>query len=369
MKVKGYVPVVPISLESKYNNSTTPLSGGGTFTGQKELNPLPSAMASCFSDTDGTLFFDFSINGVDWRTFPSGGFDVTGGIHEFHVAVKGPRWFRCRFVNGSSAQSTFQLSIFFGSFEKPNAPLNQPLGLDADAILTRSTFPWLDLSRGLVSGMQGIKKFGGATVTTAFTPICGGGAYQMPTAAQSLELVSDASTDAQNGAGAREITIVGLDALWNEQTVTVSTHATDGTIAVAVSGTWLRVYRAFVSESGTYATFAAGSQSHDGEITIRGSGGGVTWARIPVDNSFHLGQSLIGGYTIPTGKSGYAWLNDISVEAGKTVTAGFFVRDNADDVTTPYGGLRVQKLLRGLTSGTPFNISGGQTPLGKYTGW
>jgi hypothetical protein len=87
----------------------------------------------------GTLYFDFSVDGVNWRTFPSQGFSVAASAHEFHVAVKGPRYFRARFVNGSvGTQTILQIFTYFGTFRQGNIPLNQSMNSDADAIVTRS---------------------------------------------------------------------------------------------------------------------------------------------------------------------------------------------------------------------------------------
>jgi len=124
--------------QSTGNTTTTPLSSGATFTGTAETNNHPDVMVSCFSDTDGTLYFDFSVNGTDWRTFPPAGFQVSANIHEFHTAVKGPRQFRVRFVNSATGQSTFQLYAYYGHFRQGNAPINFSIGEDADALIVKS---------------------------------------------------------------------------------------------------------------------------------------------------------------------------------------------------------------------------------------
>jgi hypothetical protein len=129
----------PLDTATPAGNSTvTPLGVSGTFTGTTELNVYPDVMCSCYADVAGTLYFDFSVNGSDWRTFPPVGFSVAAGIHEFHIAVKGPRYFRVRYVNGSIAQTTFQLYTYYGTFRQPNAPINFTIGDDADAIVTKS---------------------------------------------------------------------------------------------------------------------------------------------------------------------------------------------------------------------------------------
>lgn len=361
--------VLPQAVDKDLNNSTTTtLASGATYTGTKTLNAYPDVMVSCFSDTDGTLYFDFSIDGNNWRTFPTSGFIVKSNIHEFHTAVKGQRYFRTRFVNSATTQGTFQLATYYGTYRPPNTPLNQSLALDADAILVRPTYPWLDISRGLVTGMQTIEKFGyNANIGTGFTPVCSAGVYRTPTSAVSLELLSSAAADAQNGVGARTITIEGLDANWEFQSVTTSTNATNGTTATAISGTWLRVFRAWVASSGTYATQSSGS--HVGTITIRVAGGGATWANIPLVNSFPVGQSLIGAYTVPLGYTGYIFLKEVTADTGKTIDAAYFIRENADDVTTPYTGtMRVKSLKSGLSGGSGFSTGENRVPLGPFIG-
>ena len=52
------------------------LAADATFTGEWEKNDYPDVMVSCFSDTAGTLYFDFSVDGTNARTFPSSGFAV-----------------------------------------------------------------------------------------------------------------------------------------------------------------------------------------------------------------------------------------------------------------------------------------------------
>lgn len=120
------------------NSSTTALSSEATFTGAWEQNSRPGVMVSCQTDNGGTLYFDFSVNGSDANTFPVSGFTLSSGIHEFHTAVKGARYFRVRLVNDSGAQSYLRLYTYYGQFRQGNAPLNQPIGSDSDAITVKA---------------------------------------------------------------------------------------------------------------------------------------------------------------------------------------------------------------------------------------
>ena len=138
------------------------VSGSGTKATDWEQNDMPEVLVSCSASGNGTLFFDFSNDDgtTVTSTFPSSGFKVTGGIHEFHKAIKGPRAFKLRFVDTSGAENTVSVSTWYGIFGNLNAPLNQSLGADADATVVRSLPPVIDLSTGALGGIESKDKFG-----------------------------------------------------------------------------------------------------------------------------------------------------------------------------------------------------------------
>lgn len=358
--------VTETAYSSTANSSTAPLGIGGTFTGEWELNGQPDLMIFCLTDQVATLTIQLSVDGETVESTLA--FNVLANTVSFHTLVKGPRYYRCVLQNTSgSPQTSLALQSAFGMFRQPSAPLNKSVALDSDSILVRPTYTWMDISRGLMTGISVVKKFGrNSAIGTSYTPITASSQYQTPTSPVSLEFVSNAAGDALNGVGMHQLTIIGLDANWAEQTVVMAAHATNGTTPVAITGTWLRVYRAFVSSSGTYGTSAAGS--HVGTITIRVAGAGATWANIVLDNSFPLGQTLIGAYTVPIGYTGYVFFNRLAINTGKTVSVAFFQRQLANDVTTPYSAIRVQSLAVGLTGGSIFTESGSLAPFGPYVG-
>ena len=362
------------AVQSENNTSVTPLSGGATYTGIAEKSDYPEVAVSCKTDAAGTLYFDFSNDGTNWDTFPSSGFAVSAGIHEFHTAVKLPRWFRARLVNGSTAQTYLRLYTYFGkNFRAPNAPLNQALGLDADAILVRPTFPWLDISRGLVSGVTSIKKFGRTTVSTSYTPLCyggignTGGIYNTPQSGSATTLRIKAGGNANDtaaGSGAREITLQGLDENWSEVSETLATAGASASSATTT--TFTRLFRAFVSASGTYATASAGSQA--AEITIENGSGGTDWAFIPYPTSaFPESQSSIGAYSVPTGYTAYVFLDNVTIDSGKTADVIFFHRGGADETAAPYTAMRSKSILTGLSVGST-DLTGRNIPFGPFVG-
>jgi hypothetical protein len=363
----SYVSDSGYGIDSTANNSTTPLGIAGTFTGTAEENPYPDVMISCYSDVSGTLFIEFSVNGTDWRTFPAAGYEVAAGIHEFHTAVKGPRFFRARYVNGGTAQSVLQLYTYYGVFRQPTSPLNQPYALDSDAVITRSTFTWLDVARGLVSGILPIKKFGrNASVGTSFVPIALGGIYNTPqsTSATALRIKAGGNAnDTAAGSGARSIVLEGLDENFNAITETVATAgaaASSPTVA-----TFTRLYRIKVGGSGTYSTSAAGS--HSGQIVIENAAGGTDWGTIGA-TSFPKARSEIAAYTVPAGKTGYVKLRNVSVDSGKTIDLIFFSRANADQLAAPYSPMEAQSVVSGVSGGSIEEFGEVDIPFGPYVG-
>lgn len=360
----GYVGDAGFGIQSPLTGGNSTVTATTSFTGTAEQNPFPDVMVSCFSDVAGTLFFDFSVNGTDWRTFPSAGFAVSASIHEFHTAVKGPRYFRLRWTS-SSTPTTLQIYAYYGTYRQPNAPLNQALGLDSDAILTRTTPAWLDVGRSLFSGITEIKKFGrNSSVGTSFAPIAVGGVYQTPQSGSATTLRVKSGGNANDdaaGSGAREITLVGLDEGFNDATETLATAGASA--SSATSTTFTRLHRAFVSSSGSYATASAGS--HSANIVIENSSGGTDWVTIDATD-FPKSQSEIGVYSVAAGYTAYVFLKKITVDTNKTTDLVFFWRGGADETAAPYTAMRAQSVIIGLKDN--FNFTDSEAALGPYVG-
>ena len=219
----------------------------------------------------------------------------------------------------------------------------------------------MEVALGNVSGQVIVQKFGqNAAVGTTFEPITKAGVYQTPTAATALEVVSSDANDTSAGTGAQQVTIVGLDSSWNEVSQTISMN---GTTAVAVPTSLVRVYRWYVSRSGTYATATAGS--HVGTLTLRVASAGATWSTIDASAGFPEGQSEIGVYTVPDGKTGYILQGDVEVESTKAVDLILFQRPGADDVTTPFSAMRLVHRLPGIADRATIAP---RTALGPFVG-
>lgn len=249
-------------LQSTVNTTTAALGGSATYTGQYEQNTQPEVCVSCISDVAGTLYFDFSPDGVNTNTFPVAGFPVAAGIHEFHAVVKAGRYFRIRYINGSGAQSYLRLYTYYGLFRQPNAPLNSTLAQDSDAIVVRTVDTILDISAGRFAGFTAVHKFGHAPsgVQTSVTDIWSRAdatptqqIWVAPTQARIHAIASSSDVDGKTGAptsaGARTVRITGLiswAAAESSETVTL-----DGTTAVNTVSSYVIIHRMKVLTAGT----------------------------------------------------------------------------------------------------------------------
>lgn len=221
---------------------------------------------------------------------------------------------------------------------------------------------YLKVVQGLVPGYSVVHKFGrNADVGTSLEPITASGVYQTPTSATSLEIVSSNTNDTTGESGAQKVLIQGLDANFSLSTEEVTMN---GTTAVDLSKQYTRIFRAYVSQTGTYATQTAGS--HAGTLTIREDGGGSEWARIDLQNSFPGGQTEIGCYTIPAGYTAYVLDQDVFVDANQSGSVIFFQRPNADDVSAPYtGAMRIIDEWIGISGSATRSP---KTPRGPFVG-
>lgn len=134
----------------------------------------------------------------------------------------------------------------------------------------------------------------------------GGGTYTFDTTAQSLEILSSSANDDGDpaGTGARTMTVIGLDANYVAKTEVVTLN---GTNAVALTGTWIRVHRCSVTTTGNL-------EVNEGTITIRIAGAGATRLVVGPGN----GQTLMAIYTIQAGKTGYLYHYYVTANSSPT---------------------------------------------------
>jgi len=196
----------------------------------------------------------------------------------------------------------------------------------------------LDISRGLASGCRVIYCFGRNTAIGAtFTPITRSGFYRTPQVSGATALRVKAGgneNDTAAGTGARAVRLVGLNANGDLISETIATAGASA--SAATSKTFIRLLDATVSASGTYATQSA--PSHSGNIVIENAAGGDDWALIS-DGSFPRGDTEIGVYTTPRGRSGYVHHIRLSCDTDKKANIVFFKRSGILETQAPYSGM------------------------------
>ena len=217
--------------------------------------------------------------------------------------------------------------------------LSALLAADIDVNITNSTEDYFKrVSAGEIAGQSYVHKFGkNEDVAATFEPLSIGAFYQTPQPASATVLRVKAGNIADidtTGTGARKITIQGLDETGALVSETLSTNGTSAGTAGTV--TFMRVFRGYVSESGTYA--GDGSDSMAATVIIETSAG-VVWLTLHKPD-VGRGQSQIGLYTIPLGYTAYVYSYLLTTDSNKAVDFLFFKRESILDSAAPYQARR-----------------------------
>ena len=109
---------------------------------------------------------------------------------------------------------------------------------------------------------------------------------------------------------------------------------------------FVRVFRAWVATSGTYAVTS--SPSHVAAVTVENAAGSADWITIPSE-SLGIGQSEVAAYTVPAGKSAWITSYNITVDATKASDVHLFKRESILDTAAPYQAAREIVRHIGLT--------------------
>jgi len=190
---------------------------------------------------------------------------------------------------------------------------------------------------GLVPGYEIMHKFGKhEDVGATYEPLAIHGVYQtvQPANATTLRVKAGNVNDDAGGTGARSIMLLGLDETGAEATESLAPNGAAAGAAGAV--TWIRLPRAYIAETGTYA--AAGADSQAADIVIETTGG-VEWLTIHKPD-VGRGQSQVGLFPIPLGKTGYVLSYLLTTDSNKAVDFLFFKREGILDAAPPYQARR-----------------------------
>lgn len=147
--------------------------------------------------------------------------------------------------------------------------------------------------------------------------------------------------DTAAGAGAREVTVQGIDNNLVEITETIATAGASA--SSATTALFWRIHRTWVSGVGTYGV------GNTGPIIVEASGGGDLIMIAATE-----GQSQFAGFTIPIGKTGHYLGTHIMVDSLKPADMKFLQRRNFNDITAPMSSLRLVNYFDGVAGHMTF---------------
>lgn len=300
------------------NSSTTPLAGGATFTGTwEEITNYGGIVISVFANvasaTDG-LKFEWSSDGtnVDVDEVSS----VTAGVGRGFTQMPRSRYFRVRYVNGASAQTTFRLHTHFTQTTISNLTraLNKAISGENLVQTVRAVITGEDgsgsffnarvrspgflevighsiedsIAQALLTGETGHRFGYASTSSTAFTSVKATSYVEPP--ADGLEVVSSSTSDVSAGTGTRTLRVTfyrGDGTGPFTESITMN-----GTTAVALEDSAAR----FVEKMESLTVGSNGTNV--GTIRIRRSSAGATVGTIAVGD----GITFWAHHYIPVGK-------------------------------------------------------------------
>jgi len=155
----------------------------------------------------------------------------------------------------------------------------------------------------------------------------GGGVYSYPAIAGVMYVSSSSTNDTSVGTGARTVYVQGLDADYNTISETVTLN---GQTQVATSGSFLRVFRAYVATAGS-----GGTNAGDIYVGTSGATAGVPTSTYYAKITASEAQTLMAVYTVPAGKTLY--LSEGIASHGTGTSGGVFM--TVRFMVRPYNGV------------------------------
>ena len=230
-----------------------------------------------------------------------------------------------------------------------NVAANALGALDTEEVtITAQTGEYhVDIAAGVVPGKSINHKFGALIdVAATYVPVTTSAIWLTPQVAGAVALRVKAGNgaDTANGAGAREITLQGVDETGAEVTEAVATAGASA--SDVTSATFMRLYRLWVSESGTYTSPGTPPASHTAAIVIE-SAAAAEWGSIDVVGA-SKGQSQIAAYTVPLGKKAFINSYYITTDGAKPVDFLFMQRRYILETSAPYAAARTIVELYGI---------------------
>ena len=198
----------------------------------------------------------------------------------------------------------------------------------------------IEVQKGNIAGHTMVHKFGRNDAVPngswEFVNLLGFTAWPLSAATTVRIKAGGNAADTAAGAGAREVTVQGIDSNGDETSEAIATAGASASGNTTAS--FWRIHRAWVSSVGTYG---AGNTA---AVTIENSGGGTDLIQIAASE----GQTQFGAYTIPTGKTGYLLSLHLTVDAAKAADFRVFTRDDITDTSAPMKSKRLKLYFDGV---------------------
>lgn len=206
-----------------------------------------------------------------------------------------------------------------------------------------------------------VHKFGrNSAIGNSFVPVAFGGLFRTPQVpdATAVRVKAGNVNDTANGSGARSVVVEGIDSVGDEVSEILVTAGVSAGPPSSIE--FLRVYRAYVNESGVYGTATVGS--HAATIIIENAAGTEDWIGIEFE-ALSRSQSQTAVYTIPNGKIGYIKSFFVTTETNKPVDLVLLRRANILQTSPPYSPIITQTEFTGIQN--PF-VSNFGVPIGPF---
>ncbi len=156
---------------------------------------------------------------------------------------------------------------------------------------------------------------------------------------QSAELISIVSSDTINdilgGSNANSVQIIGLNENFTEITEIINLSP----IPVNTTNEYIRINKLIVNEVGTYSVSNAGTITGTSALSL------TIQIEIPIGE----GISKSSHYTVPAGQRFIGTRIFVSVTTGKEVDVSLKIRENAEDVISPFSPIITPRVVKGIS--------------------
>lgn len=271
------------------------------------------------------VVYEWSLDGSTWLPFPKGMTQSSVGPKDFGT-IEYARYIRAGTRTAEGSASTATIS-YYG-----NPVASDPFGVSAALGATAGEIVVIRGHRDTISGTVSNRAFDIFSTNSVSVHAYPG---MTATAAQTITIQPSSANDTAAGTGAREITVVGIDASY---AVVSESIATNGVTAVTTTQTFLRVNEAYVSSAGSLGRNAD-------TITLQQTTSTLLMGQIyKHGGATESGYSrmLNAAYTVPAGKQLLVLERKARMSRKGTATAesfgaiGLSVRDDISTSTSPW---------------------------------